>query len=80
MNNAKITKSFDTHIYNGYNQCSHKALHYAESMFELAKGIDMLDEFGIKDWQFELNHLRDYIDTQAVREQERMNRRHSNEY
>lgn len=69
---AQIRTAFDTRIYNGYNQCSHKSLHYAEAMFELAKEIDMLDEFDVNDWQFEINHLRDYVDAQSVRERERM--------
>lgn len=67
-----ISDIFDKHIHDGYVVCGHRLLYYAEAMFELAKEIDVLDEFGIKDWQFELDHLRDYIDIQIVRAKERM--------
>ncbi|KKN58799.1 hypothetical protein LCGC14_0548940 [marine sediment metagenome] len=59
----QINNNFDTYIYNGYNQCSHTSLHYAQAMFNLAQKIEhMLDEFDIKDWQFELKHLQDYLE------------------
>lgn len=62
---VQIEAEFDTHIYNGYNQYSHTSLCYAEAIFELAKSIDMLDEFDVKDWQCELKHLKDYLEIQG---------------
>ncbi|KKN62433.1 hypothetical protein LCGC14_0512300 [marine sediment metagenome] len=63
ITNTQISKEFDAHIYNGYNQYSHKFLHYAQAMFILAQKTEhMLDEFDVKDWQFEIKHLQDYLE------------------
>ncbi len=63
---TQIEIDFDAHIYNGSNLHSLAFLYSAIAMFELAKKIDMLDEFGIKDWNNELKCLREYLELQGV--------------
>lgn len=59
---AEISAEFDTYIHWGYAHGSDKSYYHAKAMFGLAKEIKMLDEFDVKDWQFELERLKDYLE------------------